>query len=494
VNVSVDLHGGRIWTGAPQRPWATSLSIRDGRVTALDVTGSPGIDLGDLVAVPGLIDTHVHLVQAAEALGDLDLSSVTSRPEFEASIARAHASLPEGRWLVARGWSNERWPGGELPDKTWLAAAGDRPVVCHRVDLHATLVNDAVLARCDTSTSPPGGRIHRDAAGMPTGLMVEQAAWRLINPLVPDSTVEQRRDAVRRAQAHLATLGVTTAATMEYTRTVEQVLEPLRGELRVRCPVILLDRPWPLDVDAARRFAADDRLAVIGFKAFIDGTLGSRTARMLTDYADDPGNRGLLVELAADGHLDAWVRLVAGAGLIPCMHAIGDEAVRLALDALAGVTAVRRIEHAQHVDPADVRRFEGVVASMQPQHRVDDWTYVERRLGAARMRGAFALRDLAEAGAVLAFGSDWPVVTADPIAGMRAAITGHGQTIDVEQALRAYTTGAAHACRLDAGVLRPGALGDVTVLDRDPFSCDWHASPPNVLMTIVGGQVVYDRR
>ncbi len=479
-----------------------------GRVASLDEPADAArvIDAGGRTAVPGLVDAHVHLIMGGEALGRLDLSGVRSRDEFEAAIAARHEQLPPGRWLIAHGWSEENWAGRAVPDKRWLASAS-RPVVCHRQDLHAALVNDAVLARCDTSHDPPGGRIERDpASGEPTGLMVEAAAWTLVNPLVPRPEVAEQGRALMAAQTHLFRHGVTTVGTMEYARTVREVFEPARGRLRLRCRVILLDRGWPMDFEFGRRFVADEHLAVIGYKTFIDGTLGSRTARMFADYADDPGNRGLIIELAAQDNLNSWARAVAEAGFCPCLHAIGDEANRIALDAVEPIKGRSRcrIEHAQTVDEADVARFRDVIASMQPLHKADDGRSIDRRLGPGRRGRVFPFRRLLAAGARLAFGSDWPVVSCDPLLGVRAAVTGlttdgelfaPGENLTVDETLRAYTAGAAHAVGLDdAGVLRPGGLGDVVVLDRDPFEADWVRRPPKVVMTIAGGEVVYDER
>jgi predicted amidohydrolase YtcJ len=535
------IRNARLWTAVPGRPWARSLVIRDGVIDVIDDESAVGradrvIDAGGRTITSGLIDTHTHFIMGGESLGHLDLSRIRSRAEFEAAIASRHGEMteeerrpdmrsmhaaPGTRWLRAFGWSQENW-GGEMPDKSWLSAAGTRPVVAYRMDSHVCLVNDAVLEQCDLDRPIDGGRVERGSRGEPTGLMVEAAAWSIVNPIMPPSTLEAKRAALRRAQKHALSLGLTTIGSMEYERDVRDVYEPIRDELSVRMRLTLLDRTPPIDFSFAESFENDDRLAVIGFKSFIDGTLGSRTARMLDDYADEPGNRGMWCELAASGGLDAWIAEVARRGFQPSMHAIGDAAARLALGAIdslthahdggrgnaspmdrRGVASRPRIEHAQTLHPDDIPRFRRVIASMQPYHRADDGVYARRRLGDARMPGFFAFRSLKRAGAILAFGSDWPIVSLDPLLGIRAAVTGllsdgrvlmSEETIPIEETFRGYTIDAAHALGFDdqVGSIAVGKRADLTVFNRDPLAADWSVDTPRIEATLSGGVVRFD--
>jgi hypothetical protein len=513
VNDPIVIEDALVVTGAVDRPRAAAVRVADGRIAAIGAPAERGdrrVDGRGLVVVPGLIDAHAHLTLGGRALGELDLSDVRSREEFEAAIARRHRELPADAWLVARGWSEANWPGQALPDRTWLAAAGARPAVCHRMDLHAAIVNDAVLSRCDLARPLAGGRVHRDAGGAPTGLMVEAAVWELVNPLVPDPPPALARQAARRAVRLANENGLVAVGAMERLRDAAEIILPLCPELPLRWRVTLLERDWAPAIAAAAHLPRDPMFEVIGAKAFIDGTLGSRTALMLDDYADDPGNRGTLVDIAADGRLDEWAGAVSAAGLSPSMHAIGDAAVRIALDAHERVqrrhphAPAPRIEHVQHVAPEDLPRLRGVIASMQPLHRALDARVAATRLGSARCAGTFAFRSILRCGGLLAFGSDWPVAALDPIAGMRAAITGlsvEGAPFEPQErlrpaeALRAYTAGAASALGMHGhGAIEPGSAGDLTILDADPLGCDWVRRPPRVVMTIVGGAIVWDAR
>ena len=507
---------------SPQAPHAaladgsslTAITWRDGRIERVErvdraaagaLAARGALDHRTRVAVPGFIDAHLHLVLASTGLSKVDLSGCASRVGFESRIAAGAASLPPGAWLEAQGWDEASW-GGSMPDGSWLRAAGDRPAVAYRMDVHACVINEVLLHQLAQEgaldADPPGGTIVRDAAGAPTGLLLEQAAWKIVNPRVPVPDATRRQAALLLGVSQLLSYGVTAVGSMEYAREVREVLLPIAG-LPVAMPMVavtLLDRTLPLDLSAARGFDVDGRLRVIGAKSFADGTLGSRTAAMLEPYAGT-ASRGSLIEHAHDGTLVEWMRQVAAAGLSPSIHAIGDAAVRATLDAAdaAGISrSILRIEHVQTLADADVPRLAGAFASMQPLHAASDMPGAADRLGTHRTRLLFRYRDIADAGAVLAFGSDWPVVPPDPIRAMRSAITGRaddGHAYDTgllspEEALTAHTMGAAQCLGLwpQRGTLAQGAHADIALLDADPLLCDWDARPPRVCGVILGGE------
>ena len=473
------------------------------RADALVACGA--IDCRGQFAVPGFVDAHLHLTLASIGLSKVDLSACASRVGFESRIAAGAASLPAGAWLEAQGWDEASW-GGELPDSSWLQAAGDRPAVAYRMDIHACVINDVLLRQIAREgaldADLPGGTIVRDGSGAPTGLLLEQAAWQIVNPRVPVPEATRRQAALLLGVSQLLGYGVTAVGSMEYAREVREVLMPV-ARMPVPMPTVavtLLDRTLPLDLSIARELHVPGRLRVIGAKSFADGTLGSRTAAMLEPYA---GTRscGSLIEHAQVGTLIEWMQQVAAAGLSPSVHAIGDAAVRATLDAAdaAGIPrSILRIEHLQTLADADVPRLAGAFASMQPLHAASDMPGAAERVGGHRTRLLFRYADIARAGATLAFGSDWPVVPPDPIRAMRSAITGRADDghvygtalISPEDALVAHTEGAARCLGLwpQCGTLAPGARADIALLDADPLRCDWDAKPPRVCGVILGGE------
>lgn len=487
------------------------VSIANGRIAAIADAGelqttdaAETIDAAGAVLHPGFVDAHMHLLLGGEGLARLDLSAIDSREAFETAIAKHAGQLPAGEWLIAHGWNQDNWQGKSLPDRSWLAAAGERPAVAYRQDHHVCVVNDAVLAMLADANEPKGGRILRDAQGKPNGLFLEQAAWRLVNPLIPTPPIATRQSALRDGLAHCSALGLVAVGSMEYRADIESVFEPVRSSLPLRVRVTLLDRDDPLD-DAfafAQQFNNDDKLAIIGFKSFIDGTLGSRTAALHAPYCDAPeAGCGMLVEHAERGDLTKWIKAVNAHGFSASMHAIGDRALTEALDAAESLPqhdrARVRFEHAQTVPRADLPRLAVGFASVQPLHKATDAVDAAARLGASRMGSFFPFRAMADAGASIAFGSDWPIVSCDPFAAIRAAVAGRdleGNLIEpasnllIEEAIRAATTTARRCLGLDGGEIAVGEPADLVLLDRDPVAVDWHCdAAPTVLATIVHG-------
>ncbi len=494
----------RIWTGDPARPQAHALSFRDGSIVEIDpapaaAAGSSRdrivIDLGGRWLGPAFIDAHLHLTLGAATLAQCDLSGCASRGEFERRIAAHAASLDasgeRNAWLVAFGWNESDWRG-EAPSREWLVSAGDRPAVAWRMDQHACVVNDAALALLDTSPID-GGEIEADL-----GVFREQAAWKRVIPAIPAPSPAAKRANLAKATAYLHSLGIGAVGSMEYLCDIRDVYLPARDALTLRVHATVLDRDWPLAQPPALPRESSDRFRIIGMKSFADGTLGSRTAWMLEPYADKPATCGLAMEHTLRGELAAWMRTVQDMGLSPSVHAIGDRAARElidAMDACADVPAPR-FEHAQTLHPRDIPRLAGRYASMQPLHKADDARQALARLGHSRIERFFAFRALLAHGARLAFGSDWPIVSPDPLLGIKAAVTGLDldgrpfateHSISVHEALVAYTRTAAEMLKLPGGMLAEGRAADFVVLDRSPFEVDWTRESPCVTATFVDG-------
>jgi predicted amidohydrolase YtcJ len=486
-----------LWDGDGDTPQPRDLHVRGGRVHAAEAIHAKELDVGGRVVTPGFVDAHIHLLLAGESLMHLDLSEIKSRDSFEAAIEGAHESLPEGRWLIATGWNHTQWGGQCLPDRTWLRAAGDRPVVCWRCDWHSVVVNDAVLRLLDLD-SPAAVQEHivRDGCGDVSGVMVESAAWELVNPVIPPLPAAARDEALSRAIDVMLHHGVTGARSMEYRKDIELHFLPISHSVVPRLSLVQLDRTLPLDTAWRHEAAWTDRMFLSGCKAFFDGTLGSRTARLRKPYSDDPTSHGVWLELALSNQDEAWCKAVVDSGLAPVIHAIGDAAVGRALYVLRDVPDELRptVEHAEVVAAEDLAVMSGMRMSVQPTHRAEDAAMAPARLG-ERARCVLPLRDMQEAGARLSFGTDWPIVPIDPLATLRAAILGtdaNGQPFFDDQrltpveAIRASTTDAAEACGFEAG-LRRGHAANFLVWSGDPFT---DISTASVQATYIDGKLV----
>lgn len=440
-------------------------------------------------ALPGLGDAHLHLMWMSRQRLEVELGGTRSREEALGRIARRAGKLPRGAWVIGRGWNNDVWRDPAFPGRAELdKAAGGRPAILTRKDGHSAWVSTAALqaAGVDRDTpDPAGGVIDREPDGVPAG-MVRERALDLVRRVVPVPGEAEFDAALAGVLRDLVRLGLTQVHTMDGPDLFAALQRLHRGgglPLRVtwNLPMHDLTHAERLGI---RSGMGDDRLRIWGVKAFLDGSLGSRTAEML-------GGAG--VQTLPQPELEELCRRCAKAELNVCLHAIGDGAVRRALDALEPLRGAwprwrPRVEHAQCVDAADMARFAelGVIASMQPVHAVSDRELADREWP-GRTQNAYAWRPLQAAGAVLAFGSDAPVEDASPLLGLAAATSWRRQArwhpelaLTRAQALRAYTWGVAYSAGMEreTGRLRPGLLCDLTVVDGD-----------TVRATVVGGRV-----
>ena len=533
--VTLAVVNARVWTGDARRPWADALAVRGERIAAVGSsaevrklaagTAARVVDARGQMLVPGFVDAHVHFVDGGFRLAGVQLRDARTREEFVARIAAFAATAPEGSWITGGDWDHQGW-GGALPERSWIDAVTPlHPVWVHRLDGHMALANSLALRLAGVTGESPevaGGTIVRDAAGEPAGVLKDNA-MPLVGRAVPPASAELGDRALDAAMAYVARQGVTSVHNMGSWSDLalfERAHQAGRLRTRVYAAVPLdgWERLRDTVAERAGRDGGDGRgdawLRIGALKAFADGSLGSHTAAMLRPYADAPGDSGLFVTTPEDLH--ARTAGADRAGLHVIVHAIGDLAIRTQLDVFERVSREHgardrrfRIEHAQHLDPADVGRFAAldVVASMQPYHAIDDGRWAERVIGAERSRMAFAFRSLLDAGARVAFGSDWFVAPPVPLDGIYAAVTRRTldgahpggwvpeQRITVDEALRAYTAAGAHASfeEGEKGTLERGKLADFALVDRDLTRV-----PPEsirdarVTLTVVGGRVVHE--
>jgi predicted amidohydrolase YtcJ len=445
-------------------------------------------------AWPGLIDSHIHLEGLADQKLTVDLTGSANLTDCLKRVRVWAKPLKKDAWVVGAGWYNDAWPESAFPTRAQLdAVVGDRPALLRRKDGHSAWVSTAALRVAGVdgrAPDPPGGTIDRDQAGEPTGILRETAI-QVVAQHVPSPSEAELDAALGRVLDELAALGLVAVHSMDTSRTLASLQRlASHGALPVRVtynlPVADLAHAERMGI---RSGWGDNSLRIWGVKAFLDGSLGSRTAEMLDGSGIARLSQGDLEEIAAR---------CAKAELNVCWHAIGDAAVRRALDALtphhnAWRSWRPRIEHAQCVHPKDMARMAklGVIASMQPIHAVTDRELADREWPQVT-KNAYAWRALERAGVKLAFGSDAPVESADPLQGMSAATTWRKEAgwhaelaLTKASALRAYTSDAAYAAGMedDLGTLRGGKLCDITVVQDG-----------KVEATVCGGRLTFRRK
>jgi len=476
------------------------------------------IDAGGKLVLPGFIDSHVHFLLGGIGLSGVILKNAKTKEEFISRIRDFAKTVKPGEWILEGNWDHQNW-GGELPAREWIDQyTPDNPVFISRSDGHMALANTAALKAAGVNRNVKnieGGSIQRSASGELTGIFRDNALS-LISNHIPDYTADQYDRALDAAMKYVASNGVTSVDHMGTIADIGVFQRALKeGMLITRIYATAPIPDYKQILKKIKEIGQDDRwLKAGGAKIFADGSLGSHTAAFTGPYTDDPSTSGLLMD--EEKNMQAQILTADSAGLQVVVHAIGDRANHLVLNFFQ--EAIRkngprdrrfRIEHAQHLLPSDIRRFKelGVIASMQPWHLTDDGRWAEKSIGPERIKTTYCFRSLLDAGATLAFGSDWYVAPPVPLEGIQAAVT--RQTLDgaypggwvpaekitVQEALIAYTISAAYASFDEhrKGTLEPGKFADFVILDRDILSV-----PPEtiketkIIMTVVGGKVVYE--
>ncbi len=521
---------GTIRTLTSETPVAEAIAVAGGLITSVgsnvEMRSLAGphttlYDLGGRTVLPGFIDAHAHFYGYAKNLSRIDLVGTGSLEEVLELVSARVEDVPEGEWITGRGWDQNDWAESVYPDRRALdRAAPHHPVYVIRVCGHAAVANSEALRIAGISretVDPPGGRILRDKNGDPNGVLIDEAK-KLVSDIIPSPTREEKKRLIKRAAHECCAAGLVGIHDMGVdAEMVSLYKELLDGdELPLRLTTYYIYEEPDLDsLLAAGPMVgyAGDHLSVVGVKFYIDGSLGARSAALLADYSDDPGNDGILVIDPVD--LGRRVTACHRSGFQVAVHAIGDRGNRLVLDIYEKVLSQHpapdrrhRVEHAQIVSPEDIPRFAalGVIPSMQFTHCTSDMDWVDERLGGDRLAGAYAWRSLIETGCRIPGGSDFPVESINPLLGIYAAVTRQdlkgrpeggwmpAERLTIDEAIRAFTIDAAYAAHEEdrKGSLAPGKVADFVVLSEDLLTVLPRDIPGiTVLATVIGGKIVY---
>jgi len=534
----------RIYTLDGRQAWAEALAIRGSQIlavgtreqiTAMQDPHTKVIDAGGRLVLPGFVDSHIHMLEGAMNEQWMVIDYTSTLPQLQAQLKAYAAAHPEKKWILGRGWSYPMFGAAALPHKKYLdEVVSDRPVYLEGFDGHTWWANSKALqvARITRQTpDPAGGLIGRDPKTRePNGVIKEDAADDLIEPVIPSPSREERLSALRLSLKEANRVGLVRVHCASNLLERESdwdnadLYDQLRrsGELTVRMymayymsPPTLTDKNLS-EIESGRRRYHDEWISLGAVKFFADGVIESHTAALLAPYSDDPTQSGQLLWTPAE--YTKAVTELDRRGFQVFTHAIGDRAIRMALDGYEAAQktnhtsdARHRVEHIETVSAVDIPRFGqlGVIASFQPLHAYPDADTLKvwsRNVGPERTQRAWAWHSIESHGGRLAFGSDWPVVTMNPWVGVQNALTRQttdGQPpggfvpqerISLEDAIKAYTLGAAFAGHRDKteGSLEPGKVADLIVVSQDLFKIQpAEIGKTEVLLTMVGGKVVY---
>ena len=528
--VDAVFYNGRIYTMDGDNPVAEAVAVGGGRIVfvggtdeALAVAGPEAVeyDLHGMTVIPGLVDAHAHFVGYAAGRAALDLTGTVSFGQVRDLAAAGVAASHRGKWVTGRGWDQNDWEKKVFPHRRELdAISPENPVLLTRVCGHAAIANSKAFEMAGVgrdTPDPDGGMIERDDSGEPTGILFDEAIS-LVRDVVPRLTPDERKKLMISAAHTCLAAGLTGVHEMGIDSETAGIYRELyeAGELPFRITAYYDGDSDDLDsvlADGPIEDFAGGMFSLAGVKFYGDGSLGARSAALLEDYSDDPGNRGIIV--TDPGVLYDRVLACHRSGFQVATHAIGDRANRIVLDVYekvlgeeSGSGLRHRIEHAQIISPADIGRFAslGVIPSMQFTHCTSDMPWVADRIGDDRIEGAYAWRSLIDAGSRIPGGSDFPVESIDPLLGIYAAVTRQDreggpaggwvpeQRLTIEEAVRAFTIDAAWAAGQESerGSIEKGKLADMTVLGADLMKsrpCDIPGIP--VIATVIAGKIEY---
>lgn len=518
----------RIWTGDSTQPWAEAMAVNGEKIIYVGTSDevkrmisntSILIDAKDQMVLPGFNDAHIHFIDGGFGLSSVSLRDAKTKQEFIDRIAAFVKTVPAGTWILNGDWDHTNW-GGELPKAEWIdSVSTEHPVFIQRLDGHMGLANTAAmqLSKISPATAEvEGGTVIRDEKGVPSGIFKDNAMG-LIGRNITNPSDELKDRALKAAMQYVAENGVTSVQSMGTWDDLEVYRRAAKkGLLNTRIYAVVPLSSWKkLSEEVKRSGKGDSYLKIGGLKGFVDGSLGSHTAAFMQSFTDTPGDSGFMVTPP-----DEIYKAVSEAdkeGLQVMVHAIGDKAINEQLNIFERVEKENgkrdrrfRIEHAQHIAPADLSRFSSlnVIASMQPYHAIDDGRWAVNIIGPERIKTTYAFKSLLNNKAMLAFGSDWFVAPPTPLEGIYAAVTRRTlddknpggwvpeQKISVEQALKAYTSGSAYASfdENTKGILKKGYLADFVILDQDLAAIQADKiRNVKVMTTVVGGKIVFER-
>lgn len=525
---------GKIYTVNENQPYAEAVVVEKNKIKFVGSTSDAGkfidgntevIDLEGKLMLPGFNDSHLHFISGGNYLLGINLRPALSKEEFVEIIKNYinERNLPETTWVTGGRWDHELWQDKSLPTKELINPVSENtPVFVSRLDGHIGLANSKALELAGITKNTPdpdGGLIERDEDGNPTGILKDNA-MDLVFKIIPPPSFDENLAAALRAIEEARKFGITSVQDMTQPGELE-AYKKIMEDGKMSCRIYSI---WSID-----KYEAIVRAGVTvgneegflkrgGLKAYADGSLGASTAWFFEPYAQDPTTSGLAIDIVTNGNLEKWATDADRNRLQICTHAIGDRANAFILDLYEKIKSQNspwerrfRIEHAQHLRREDIKRFAeiGVIASVQPYHCIDDGVWAEKRIGPERIKTTHVYHSLIKSGAILAFGTDWPVAPLNPLFGIYAAVT--RQTVDgknpygwipeekisVEEAIKCYTLNAAYASYEEKikGSIEVGKLADFVVLSDDILSIDPVMIKDVVVeMTIFNGEIVYEKK